>query len=109
MKAVIRFLNGVLDTGMAAGVQAEEAREALYKIEHCELAMGALRNLLDHPTNAEAKAHAEKVLASIAWRPKAAPQAAGAATLPIPTVPAPVGAAPVPNSDPKVEDCTDLV
>lgn len=112
MKTVIAFLNSAIDlgpvnTGTAASVQADEAREALYKIEHCELAMAALRTVLDHPNNAEAKTHAEKVLASIAWRPKpkAAPQApapAGETAVPSPSskAVAPVGAA---------EDCADLV
>lgn len=110
MKTAIAHLNWVLDDADMPAAMKEDAREALYKIEHCELAMAALRTLLDHPNNAEAKAHAEKVLASIAWRPK--PKAAPTGTTPQGETPvpssssktvAPVGAAPV------LEDASDLV
>lgn len=105
MKTARAHLNWVLDDADMPEAMKEDAREALYKIEHCELAMGALRTLLDHPTNAEAKAHAEKVLASIAWRPtkKAAPQDAPVLTSSSSKTVAPAGAAVV------LEDASDLV
>lgn len=114
MTAVISALNLILDgkpLPVPLVIFPDEARDALYKIEHCELAMAALRTLLDHPNNAEAKTHAEKVLASIAWRPKpkAAPQApapAGETAVPSPSskAVAPVGAAAAIE-----EDASDLV
>lgn len=65
MKTAIHFLNAILDLGIPPKVEKPDAFAALNAIEEHPLVVGALRNLLLHPKNAESVAHATRVLEQV--------------------------------------------
>lgn len=69
MKTVIAHLNAVVEDRMPTALKPEAARQALFAIETTEMAVTALRLVLDHlpskghhPQLAEAVAHGRRYL-----------------------------------------------
>lgn len=61
---VVSFLNDLIDNPVGL-IKPDEARKALLAIETQQLAINALRTLLQHPKNPESFAHAERLLKQI--------------------------------------------
>lgn len=66
MNAVIAALNNIIDFGKPIqAIPVDQARAALLRIENCDLAITALRQVVENPKNPEALAHAERMLKHI--------------------------------------------